>query len=152
MKIIVKDDAFFNYADGNLFGTIYLAWDQSAFPCVGWTDFTEGILTMWANELLKCNDKHFSHLTLYFMDGDYWLDVCKDSHMQLDVRCMDTHRCVQEFMCGYFDFLSVLRDGMQSFTSLLDQKQEEITDHDFSGTIRCIEQFITQIEHIISTR
>lgn len=149
MELIVKDDAFFSHAGGRIFGTIYFHADEYAFPCVDWTDFTEEVLTMWANELLNRNNRHYSHFTLYFMDGDYWLDVCKDNKMHLTVKCMDNNTSVHEFECDYFDFLSIVNDGMRSLLSLLHKRQKEAIDRDFSNTIRCLERFSDQIEHAI---
>lgn len=148
MEIIVKDDSYFSYADNYLFGTIYISIDKFMFPCVDWTDFIEEVLTMWANEMMKHNDQHYSHFPLYFMDGDYWLDVYKDDGMQLEIKCMNDNITIYEFKCSYFDFLLTIYNGMASFVSLLHQKQKSIKTCNFSGTLKCIKSFMDRIEKI----
>ena len=81
MVDIIVTEKFFDAE--RLFGTLYLAIGEFSFPCVGWTDFAEDILSTWARELLRLSRERPSRFTLHFMDGPYALDISKDGAAKL---------------------------------------------------------------------
>lgn len=145
MKFVIQDENFYVNSKKHLFGTIYLDLGSVMFPCIGWTDFIEDILTMWTNDILNQNNKHYSHFTLPFIDGPYCLEVSKDNQMQLTIRCIDGRTSVYEIECSYYDFLSCISDGIQLFISVLQARQDAL---EFSGSLKCMEQFLIKISSI----
>ena len=121
MVDIIVTEKFFDAE--RLFGTLYLAIGEFAFPCVGWTDFAEDILSAWARELLRQSGGRPSRFTLHFMDGPYALDISKDGAEDLAVRCMDHGRTTYQFACGYDELLDALARGLKSLNRVLSEQQ-----------------------------
>lgn len=74
MQLIVRD---FEEYQSRFFpwSKIYIEIEGNAFPDEQWWDDSSSILQMWAQNIVKLLTGIESHCSLYFMDGDYYIEL-----------------------------------------------------------------------------
>lgn len=74
MQLIVRD--FEKRCDSiEPWSVIYVDINNTSFPSNQWWDCSLSIIAVWANNLQRLLYGSISHCTLYFMDGDYSINL-----------------------------------------------------------------------------
>jgi hypothetical protein len=155
LLIVVKYEEKYFLPDrfNNVFTEFYLRFDNSCFPCVGWTDFPCIVLQWWANELLKMRYLEKYTAKLYFMDGPFRLELFKDEKMNLDVYGVNSRgkNEIKELIvkCNYYDFLQALLHAINDLIHTLhfvfpDKQAEKSFRPHFSELAKQIRRILSE--------
>lgn len=123
LSIVIDYDIFVSDTSSNIVTTFFVDYQGKCFPDNQWTDFSEPVLSMWANVLLKSRYSDNIKLSLYFMDGPFRMDVFKDRNMQLTIDCINARGTKEisecTITCDYYEFIEILHDAIKSFNYML---------------------------------
>lgn len=87
MRLIVHD--FESYCDGfALWGVIYVNMCDQCFPDGQWRDASSSILEMWASNITCMINGTTDKCTLYFMDGDYRIELLSVQRDEANAKCV----------------------------------------------------------------
>jgi len=155
LEIVVKYNEKYFLPDrfNKVFTEFYLSFDNTCFPCVGWTDFPCIVLQWWANELIKmrCLDNYTAKL--YFMDGPFRLELFKDGKMGLEVSGVnsrgknETKELIMK--CSYYDFSQALLYAINDLIYILhfifpDKQEEKFFLPHFSNLAKQIREILDE--------
>lgn len=76
-KIILSDDEVVVSSDLTfpIFTTCYVQCESVYFPCEQWTDFTERVISIWTENLVRNRGRKKAKYILDFFDGPFRIDV-----------------------------------------------------------------------------
>jgi hypothetical protein len=141
--------------DTNAFTVIYVETDEFCFPSNTWSDFTYTILQWWVTCMIDLKSRANATKELYFMDGDYRLDVYKDDKMGLVLKCINA-RGAREVVeasieCSYVEFMHALLRAVKDFLYVLhfecqNERAERSIQPVFSRLARTIKDIISDCE------
>lgn len=89
MQIVFDPSTLHQTEKGSIIGVLYVDFYITCFPCDRWDDFV-AVIPMWWLEALEKLERGFEReVTLYFMDGPYWLTLTRHDADSVQIRCIE---------------------------------------------------------------
>jgi hypothetical protein len=133
MQIIFDATPLHQSKMGSITGILYVDFGSTRFPEEGWNDFVVVVSTWWLEALAKLERGFEREVTLYFMDGPYWLMLTRQDGDDVQIRCIEDRTgggVIHEELVSLQDFSKQLRRVARQVASACQRNRFESSDVD----------------------